>query len=70
MVFFGVLLFIVSRVRGRANQPVTVAVFIGPALLMLAFGLVYPAVVTLIQSFQNPDSTTVRGAGELRDAVP
>lgn len=61
VVFFGVLLFIVSRVRGRANQPVTVAVFIGPALLMLAFGLVYPAVVTLIQSFQNPDSTTFVG---------
>jgi alpha-glucoside transport system permease protein len=61
VVFFGVLLFIVSRVRGRANQPVTVAVFIGPALLMLAFGLVYPAVLTLIQSFQNPDSTTFVG---------
>lgn len=61
VVFFGVLLFIVSRVRGRANQPVTVAVFIGPALLMLAFGLVYPAVVTLIQSFQNPGSTEFVG---------
>lgn len=60
-VFFAVLLFAVSRVRGRANQSVTVAAFIGPALIMVAFGLVYPAVVTLIQSFQNADSTQYVG---------
>ena len=60
-VFFAVLLFAVSRVRGRANQPVTVAAFVGPALIMVAFGLVYPAVVTLIQSFQNADSTQYVG---------
>ena len=60
-VFFAVLLFAVSRVRGRANQSVTVAAFIGPALIMVAFGLVYPAVVTLVQSFQNADSTQYVG---------
>lgn len=60
-VFFAVLLFVVSRVRGRANQPVTVAAFVGPALIMVAFGLVYPAVVTLVQSFQNADSTQYVG---------
>jgi alpha-glucoside transport system permease protein len=60
-VFFAVLLFAVSRVRGRATQSVTVAAFIGPALIMVAFGLVYPAVVTLIQSFQNADSTQYVG---------
>ena len=60
-VFFAVLLFAVSRVRGRANQPVTVAAFVGPALIMVAFGLVYPAVVTLVQSFQNADSTQYVG---------
>jgi alpha-glucoside transport system permease protein len=61
LVFFAVLLFVLSRVRGRANLPLTIAVFLGPALVMLAFGLVYPAVVTLIQSFQNADSTTFVG---------
>jgi alpha-glucoside transport system permease protein len=61
VVFFGVLLFIVSRARGRANQPVTVAVFVGPALLMLAFGLLYPAVITFVQSFQNADSSQFVG---------
>jgi alpha-glucoside transport system permease protein len=60
-VFFMVLLFVVSRVKGRAIKPVTVAAFIGPALVMVAFGLVYPAVVTLIQSFQNADSTQYVG---------
>lgn len=60
-VFFALLLFVVSRVKGRAMQPVTVVAFIGPALVMVAFGLVYPAVVTLIQSFQNADSTQFVG---------
>jgi alpha-glucoside transport system permease protein len=60
-VFFAVLLFVVSRVRGRANLGVTVLAFVGPALLMVAFGLVYPAVVTLNQSFQNADSTQYVG---------
>ena len=60
-VFFAVLLFLVSRVRGKGTTAVTVAVFIGPALLMVAFGLVYPAVVTFIQSFQNADSSAFVG---------
>jgi alpha-glucoside transport system permease protein len=60
-VFFAILLFIVSRVRGRANQGVTVAAFVGPALIMVAFGLVYPAVITLNQSFQNADSSEYVG---------
>jgi alpha-glucoside transport system permease protein len=60
-VFFAVLLLVLSRVKGRATQPMTVAVFVGPALIMVAFGLVYPAVVTLIQSFQNADSTQFVG---------
>jgi len=61
VLFFALLLFIVSRVRGRANQPVTVLVFVGPALVMLAFGLLYPAIVTMVQSFQNADSSAFVG---------
>ena len=61
VLFFALLLFIVSRVRGRANQPVTVLVFVGPAVVMLAFGLLYPAIVTMVQSFQNADSTAFVG---------
>jgi alpha-glucoside transport system permease protein len=61
MVLFGVLLFLISRVRGRASEPLTAIVFIGPALAMLAFGLLYPGILTVKQSFQNADSTTFVG---------
>jgi alpha-glucoside transport system permease protein len=61
MVLFGVLLILISRVRGRASEPLTAIVFIGPALAMLAFGLLYPGILTVKQSFQNADSTTFVG---------
>jgi alpha-glucoside transport system permease protein len=61
LVFFTVLLFLVSRVRGRASEPLTAIAFIGPALAMLAFGLLYPGALTVKQSFQNADSTTFVG---------
>ena len=56
-VFFLILFFLISRLRGRAQDPVTAVVFVLPALVMIAFGLIYPAVLTFVQSFQNPDST-------------
>ena len=59
--FFAVLLFVVSRIRGRANEPLTIAAFILPTMAMLAIGLVYPAVLTLQQSFQNADSSAFVG---------
>ncbi len=61
MVFFAVLLFVVSRIRGRASEPVTAIAFLGPAIAMIAFGLLYPGALTLIQSFQNADSSTFVG---------
>lgn len=59
--FFAVLLFVISRVRGRAQEPLTVAAFIVPAFVMLAIGLIYPAVLTIKQSFQNADSSAFVG---------
>ena len=59
--FFAVLLFVVSKVRGRAQEPLTVAAFIVPTFVMLAVGLIYPAVLTIKQSFQNADSSTFVG---------
>jgi alpha-glucoside transport system permease protein len=50
-----VVLFAVGRLGGRRGDKIVAAAFIVPALIMLAVGLVYPAVVTLIQSFQGPD---------------
>ena len=61
LAFFGVLLFVVSRIRGKAQEPVAVLAFIVPALVMLAIGLIYPATLTLIQSFQNADSSAFVG---------
>ena len=69
VVFFAVVLFIISRVRGRANNPLTVAAFVGPTVLLLAVGLIYPAVLTIKQSFQNADSTAFVGPVELRHPV-
>ncbi len=60
-VFFAVLLFVISRIRGRAQEPLTVAAFIVPTMIMLAVGLIYPAVLTITQSFQNADSSAFVG---------
>lgn len=57
VVFFAVVLFVISRLRGRVNSWLTVAAFVGPTVLLLAVGLIYPAILTIIQSFQNADST-------------
>jgi alpha-glucoside transport system permease protein len=51
--FIAVLLFVVSRVRGRASERAYAIGFVGPAMLMLAVGLIYPAVLTVIGSFKN-----------------
>ena len=36
----------------------TTMVFVGPAVLLLAFGLVYPAVTTVLSSFKSPNLQT------------
>jgi alpha-glucoside transport system permease protein len=52
-VVFGLLLFLVSKVRGRGSEPAFAIAFVGPALLMIGVGLVYPAVLTIFDSFRN-----------------
>jgi alpha-glucoside transport system permease protein len=61
VVFFVVVLFLISRLRGRANHVLTVIAFIGPVVVLLGVGLIYPAYLTIIQSFQNSDSTQYVG---------
>lgn len=56
LLFFGVMgaiLLATQRLRSRAGERVQVAAFVGPSLLMVAVGLLYPAVTTIIQSFKN-----------------
>lgn len=55
-VVLGLLLlifFIGGRVRGRLQGPVAGVVFLGPAILLLLYGLVVPAIRTTAASFQN-----------------
>ena len=60
-VMMAVLLFVVSRFKGRASEPAFAVGFIGPTMLMLLVGLVYPAILTFIASFKNADSSAFVG---------
>lgn len=50
-----------ERLRGRFQKIGTLAVFAGPALLMLSVGLIYPALRTIMMSFY--DATTENFVG-------
>ena len=50
-----------DRAAGRARTPVMVAVFGGPALALLAVGLIYPAVRTTWMSFMDAGSEAAVG---------
>ncbi len=62
--FLGIVLlvfFAAGRATGRIARPLTIAVFLGPALVLLLFGLVIPALGTINLSFRNDDSTRYVG---------
>jgi alpha-glucoside transport system permease protein len=64
VVFVGVLLlifFAAGRASGRITKPLAVAIFLGPAVLLLMVGLVIPAIRTIYLSFLNDDSTRYLG---------
>jgi alpha-glucoside transport system permease protein len=56
-VVFGGILLIAARFSGRRGERVQAVSFVGPALLFLAIGLLYPAMLTIIASFQNSAGT-------------
>lgn len=54
--FFGVvalILLLTSRLRSRKGELVQSAAFVLPAVLLVAFGLLYPALSTIKRSFQD-----------------
>src|SRR5579884_2104371 len=64
LVFFGVGLIIfvaAGRATGRLHRPLTIVVLLGPALILLAVGLVIPAIRTIYLSFYSDDSTVFLG---------
>ena len=62
---FGLVLFLASLFKGKNGERVQGALFVGPALVLLAVGLMYPAVLTIIQSIRGL-GPGLRRPGELR----
>jgi alpha-glucoside transport system permease protein len=54
----GLILWLVDRPK-KARTGLVATAFVGPTLLALAFGLVYPALLTINSSFQNRNSDRV-----------
>ena len=52
-VIFGLVLFLASLFRGRTGEKWQGVVFVFPAILLLAVGLVYPAILTINQSLRG-----------------
>jgi alpha-glucoside transport system permease protein len=49
----GVVLFLADRVRSRRGEIVQTLVFVLPATVMIAFGLLYPGLRTIYESFKD-----------------
>lgn len=64
----GLILFLVSRVN-RPPKWLLAAAFAGPAVLGLLFGLVYPAITTVKQSFYDAQGTKFIGPDNYVRAV-
>ncbi len=63
-VFFAVILlifFLAARARGKAQTPLALLIFLGPAVVLLLIGLVMPAIRTISLSFFNADSNKFVG---------
>ncbi len=57
--FFAVLLlvfFLAARAKGKAQTPLAILIFVGPAIALLFVGLVVPAIRTIALSFFNAGS--------------
>src|SRR5262245_28175116 len=57
----GVVLFVADRARGRRADLVSGAAFVGPAVLLLLIGLLYPAGRTALQSLLDAGSANFVG---------
>ena len=62
--FFGVMavvLFVADRVKSRRGEVAQTTAFVLPAVVMIGFGLLYPAVRTVYESFRDANSTKFVG---------
>lgn len=63
-IFLGLLLiifFIGARAKGKLQFPAAIIVFLGPAILLLAYGLIAPAFLTTVGSFKNASGSEYVG---------
>ena len=67
-VFAGVVL-LAGRASGRKAERVQAAAFLGPALILLLLGLVYPALRTIFESFRDANSKKFVGIANYHDIV-
>ncbi|WP_309646746.1 MULTISPECIES: sugar ABC transporter permease [Nocardioides] len=65
----GVILVLTSRLRSRAGERVQTAAFLAPSLLLIAAGLLYPAIKTIYQSFYDAAGTTFVGLDNYQTIV-
>ena len=56
-----VILLVTQRLRSRSGELVQAAAFVLPAVLLIAIGLLYPAINTVYQSFFNSAGTEFIG---------
>ncbi len=61
-----VVLLIADRIRSRGAERWQTTVFVLPAVVMVAVGLLYPAVRTIYESFRNASSTAFVGLDNYR----
>jgi alpha-glucoside transport system permease protein len=57
----GVVLLLADRVKSRRGEVLQTTAFVLPAVLMVSFGLLYPAIRTVYESFRNQASTDFVG---------
>jgi alpha-glucoside transport system permease protein len=63
----GALLFIAGRFSGRKGDRAVAVVFLGPALLGLAIGLIYPAIRTIYYSFFDAQGSSFIGIDNYKE---
>jgi alpha-glucoside transport system permease protein len=64
LIFFAVLLvvfYLAGRAKGKFQKPITLVVFLFPAILLVSIGLVIPLIQTIFFSFKDPNSVKFVG---------
>ncbi len=61
LVALGTIFFIAGKFHGKKARYIAIAIFVGPALALLATGLVIPAIQTILFSFRGPEAENYVG---------